>query len=278
MIDPHAISKKLFIESMAKHLPPSGSRLKLWDVGGNAGDVLTSLRQDLMFEAINDFPEEPDVLDSIVVYTAGNVSDAKFLASALTVLRPGGRLIMVNPNREPNKLIVNLLETIGFTRILVEPAIETPQAMGVLIRGEKPHRSASTFARIHVAANADANHQFLATYDGAYVFLLVRQLPNKPIWALADGERVTWDALTIEDKQTEQHIIAFTSLPKAVSLMQPAVMQGTIENVNKVGKFSRETALSWDLPILLNPTLDQFTDSIIAFVPIDPASAEAPDE
>ncbi len=268
---------RLLIEAMAKHLPPSSARLRLYDIGGKAGDVLRELRADLDIVAVAAPPEAWDApdnsVDSIVALGYEGALDDTFLAVALRVLRPGGRLIMVDPDGEPDKAIVQQLEASGHTRILVETAAECPLPLGVLMRGEKPHTTDSTFARIKVAANADADNLTLADFDGAYVYLLVRQTPNKPAWALRDGENIVWHAALADG-----HYVAFTSLPKAVSLMQPAVMQGIVTDVNKVGKFSMKTAQTWDAPVLLNPTLDRLKGRTITFTPIDPATAEAPDE
>ena len=49
-------------------------------------------------------------------------------------------------------------------------------------------------------------------------------------------------------------LLAFSSLPNAVAFMQPAVIAGTIKDVNKVAKFSRATAQDWR--VLINPALD----------------------
>jgi len=149
--------------------------------------------------------------------------------------------------------------------------------LGVLMRGEKPHTTDSTFARIKVAANTDDDNLTLADFDGPYVFLLVKQQPNKPVWTLDEDEQLTWDAVTVHPDR-EQMLVAFTSLPKAVSFMQPAVMQGFVDGVNKVGKFSRETAQTWSLPVTLNPTLESLRGEDVTLVSVDPTTAEAPDE
>ncbi|MEL6152342.1 MAG: hypothetical protein AAFR56_22110, partial [Chloroflexota bacterium] len=198
---------------------------------------------------------------------------AAFLSAVLRVMRPGGRLIMVDSEGDPDRETVRLLEDNGHIRILVQTVDEETALPGVLIRGEKPHTTDSTFARIKVAANTDGDNLTLETYDGAYVFLLVRQSPNKPVWALRDGEVLRWHA-ALADEQ----FIAFSSLPKAVSFMQPAVMQIVVNDISKVGKFSIATAQSWDTPVLLNPTLDDVKAMTVTFTEVDPATAEAPDE
>jgi len=262
-------------EVMAKHLPPSGSRLRLLDVGGRAAPTLTARRDDLDIVTSDTLPAEadPDSIDSITYLGDTSALPATFLADALRVMRPGGRLIMADPDGAPDKAWVGRLEAAGHTRILVEAA----EPGGVLLRGEKPHTTDSTFARVRVAADTDANNLTLETFDGPYVFVLVQQLPNKPVWKLEPGEELRWNAVTADDGTT-QHMVAFTSLPKAVSLMQPAVVQGVVRDVNKVGKFSRQTAADWPYPVLLNPTLDALKPQTIALVPLDPTTAESPDE
>lgn len=272
-------TKRLLIEAMAKHLPPSGSRLRLWDIGGNVGDVLAEMRDDLDITPLAALPNDTpsDAVDSIVALDYPAALDDAFLQAAWHALRPGGRLIMVDSASDPDKALVQALEQNGHTRILVETAAECPMPLGVLMRGEKPHTTDSTFARIKVAANVDADNLTLDAFDGPYVFLLVAQTPNKPVWALKEGETLEWQAVTLHDGG-EQHLLAFTSLPKAISFMQPAVMQGIVTDINKVGKFSRATAQTWNYPVQLNPTLDAVRGREITLVPVDPTTAEAPDE
>ncbi|MEL6149764.1 MAG: hypothetical protein AAFR56_09060 [Chloroflexota bacterium] len=47
MTDLQPGTTRLLIEVMAKHLPPSGSRLMLWDMGGRTDAILRELRSDL---------------------------------------------------------------------------------------------------------------------------------------------------------------------------------------------------------------------------------------
>ncbi len=278
-VTPH--TRRLLIEAMARHLPPSGSALQLWDVGGRTAAVLADLRGDLHITAVDpdtaQWPNVANAADGIVAYDYDIAANRALLTAALKALRPGGRLIAVTTCGEPDKQAVRQLEDAGHTRILVEIALDGPEPMGVLLRGEKPHTTQSTFARIKVAANADQDNLTLDQFDGPYVYLLVRQSPNKPVWALRDDEQTTWQAVTAS-KNGETALVGFTSLPKAVSLMQPAVMQNIIADVNKVGKFSRATALTWDLPLWLNPTLEALKSQQIDTVPVDPNTAEAPDE
>jgi SAM-dependent methyltransferase len=269
-------AKTALITAMAKHLPPSASALNLLDVGGETGTILASLRSDVVVIpaslAANTWQFAPDSMDALTLYDM--LPDAALLAAGLRVLRPGGRLIIVNPASHFDEKYGHQLETAGYTRILVEPALDDS---GVLIRGEKPHTTLDTLARVHIVADRDADATPLSAYNGRFVHLLIQQTPNKPVWKLAPDEKITWHAAAVV-VENETHLLAFTSLPKAVSLMQPAVVQGIIRDVNKVAKFSKATAQTWAMPVLLNPTLDQLRHNPILFVPIDPASAEVSDE
>lgn len=264
-----------FIAVMAKHLPPSASQLHLLDVGAMASKVFTALRADLMIQSVSinaqDWQMTPNTVDAIVAYDRS--LDDDFLAAGLHVMRPGGRLIIVNPAGSVQQTFVTTLETAGYVRILVEPAW---QGQGVLIRGEKPHTATSTHQRVRIAADQDASRLSLETYRGRYVYLLIQQSPNKPVWRLQPHETVHWSAIAIA-YQTPA-LLAFSSLPKAVAFMQPAVMQGFIRDVNKVGKFSLATAHTWSLPVMLNPVLTDVQHHNVTTIAIDPQTAEAPDE
>jgi SAM-dependent methyltransferase len=264
-----------FIVVMAKHLPPSGARLRLLDVAGAAGSVLSTLRGDLdplPVSADGTWSFPPDSADAVVARDVLLSDD--LLSAALAALRPGGRLIIVDAERAPSGALVELLEAAGYTRILVEPALEGGE--GVLLRGEKPHTAANTLERIESVARADAGAGDFAAYTGRYVHLLIRVTPNKPAWALREGETQHWDAVGLLGEPPT--LLAFSSLPKAVEFMQPAVLSGAIRDVNKVGKFSRATAAGWSVGVLLNPSLEALEGHTIALLPIDPGTAETPDE
>ena len=283
--------KRLLIESMAKHLPPSASSLRLLDVRGETGDVLSSVRQDLDVvsapEQSDQWHLEADSFDAVVAYT--NAVNDDFLNAVLVVLRPGGRLIVVDPDQDdPRAEHVSTLDGVGYTRLLVETAAECPLPVGVLMRGEKPHITADTLERVQQVAARDYTgvrdasaselaFADLANFKGRYVHLLVRQTPNKPAWSLAAGETVTWQAAALQTPSGTA-LLAFSSLPQAVAFMQPAVMSGQVKDVNKVGKFSRETAQKWTLPVLLNPSLTLLEGLSVTFMPVDAATAEASDE
>lgn len=260
--------------AMARHLPPSASALRLLDLNSAAGAVLAEGRGDL--EVIPVFgvawSVETDSVDAVAVYDVPLLPE--LLSEALRALRPGGRLIAVEAGGEIGSDRVEMLERAGFTRILVEAALEDDEAAGVLMRGEKPHTTADTHARIQVAAALDRASDF-AAYTGRYVYLLIRQKPNKPVWTMQPGEVVTWEAVAVEQGGAP-NLLAFSSLPKAVAFMQPAVVAGTIKDVNKVAKFRRERLN--DTRALLNPALEQVSATAIVAVPVDPQIAETPDE
>lgn len=253
---------------MRKHLPPSATQLRLLDIGGQAAPAFA--QNDLDIITVNGAAAEwqlaPSAFDAAVACDM-ELTD-ELLAICLDALRPGGRLIVGQSSGQARPEQVALLEAAGYTRVLVEDVL----AGSVLLRGEKPHTEVHTIDRIKQVADRDDR---LATSKGRYVHLLIRQIPNKPVWALRPGEVVAWHAAAIagDDGPT---LLGFSSLPKAVALMQPAVLQGIIRDVNKVGKFSRATARNWSL--LLNPDLATIAEKTILFVPVDPDLAEAPDE
>ncbi|GAB4520141.1 MAG: hypothetical protein OHK0046_29950 [Anaerolineae bacterium] len=269
---------RLMIEAMAKHLPPSTAQLRLLDVNGETGAVLTELRQDVEVQAVPGQGWEnvpPESVDAVVAYDY--VLNDAFLSRAQSALRPGGRLIVVNSRGEVSEAIGQRLEDSGYTRILVETAVECPLPTGVLMRGEKPHTTDDTLARIQQVAGQEANMLDLASYKGRYVHLLVVETPNVPVWRRVEGTVIQWQAaaLTIAG---ETVLLAFSSLPKAVSFMQPAVLANRIQDVNKVGKFSREAAQHWPQRVLLNPELHVLDGATVAFIPVDATTAETPDE
>lgn len=260
---------------MVKHLPPSPSRLRLLDVNGDAGARLSCLRADLDIQPVSGQVSTWDVagkVDAVVAYAY--VINAGFLTAALDRLRAGGRLIVIDPKGYSDKRTVGQrLETAGYVRILVENV----DGGGVLIRGEKRHTHQNTLDRIQSVAGQEIDGAVWATYCGRYVHLLIRQTPNKPVWRMDPDEPIRWQAVTLRRAERE-HLLAFSSLPKAVGFMQPAVVAGQINDINKVGKFSRSTAETWTLPVLLNPEWSLLDGGTAGFVEVDPDTAESPDE
>lgn len=274
---------RLLIEAMAKHLPPSAAQLRLLDVGGLAGAILTERRADLEVIAVPNDPDAwtvaPESADAVVAYD--RALDPPLLRAALGALRPGGRLIVMDSRGAVDEAHVTTLETAGYGRILVEVGAECPLPTGVLMRGEKPHTTADTLARIASVAGSDDDDETGEVvsqaewrgFRGKYLHVPVIQTPNKPVWAMGPGESYAWDALTLDGA-----LLAFSSLPKAVAFMQPSVLAGRALGVNKVAKFSKTAAARWALPVWLNPPPDALEGRDLGSAPLDPADAEASDE
>ncbi len=266
-----------FVAVMAKHLPPSPSRLKLLDIGGRAGPHLADRRADIDLTSVA-APEfdllehEADAFDAVVALDAP--LDEPLLRTALQVLRPGGRFVAVLSHAVVSSAHPRMLRESGFVRILVEPALDE---IGVLLRGEKAHLTSDTAQRIRAVADVDADLLNLETFRGRYLHLLIQQRPNKPIWKLQSADILTWRAVALKS-ESKPIALAFSSLPKAVAFMQPAVLAGFVRDINKVGKFSRAAAQSWGWDLLLNPAVDCLRGATITLLDIDPAAAEAPDE
>lgn len=269
-------NRQVFIEAIAKHLPPSASHVRLLDIGGVAGDVLLSLRPDLDIQVaslnVADWDYEADSIDAVVAYDLLLKED--FLNAVHNVMRDGGRLIVVNPLAQADEYYVDMLENAAYIRILVEAAVA---GAGVLIRGEKAHSTDDTLQRVRVGAERDADILNLENYRGRFVHLLVQQSPNKPVWKLTEGEKIEWQAVAF-DFDGNIRLLAFSSLPKAVNFMQPTVLEGLIVGVNKVGKFRKEQTINLSFPVILNPQIEQIQGRELHFIEIDPDTAESPDE
>ena len=269
--------RRHFVAVMAKHLPPSGSMLRLLDLDGRAGGLLAALRYDLEIRQIsaNEIGGQemaPGAVDAIVAYDL-DLTD-EMLAFARHALRAGGRFIALQPRGTVCQSHLRRLRDHGLTRILIEPALDE---LGVLIRGEQPHSTADTRQRIESVARGDADSLEISRFRGRYLHLLIQQRPNKPVWKLDPGEPISWRAAAIQ-RDSSLALLAFSSLPKAVGFMQPAVLAGVIRDFNKVGKFSLATVQVWDWDIILNPTSDSIYGETLTYIDIDPALAEAPDE
>ncbi len=266
-----------FVAVMAKHLPPSASSLRLLDLDGRSGSMLAQWRADLEIHhtpprhlGLSELPAE--TFDAIVAYDI-ELSSA-LLDSVMDLLRPGGRLIALHSRGIVSDRHPQLLSDKGYVRILVEPALDN---LGVLLRGEKPHATSDTAKRIRSVAQADMDLQDLDHYNGRYLHLLIQQRPNIPVWKLTDSEPISWRAVAVK-RGSQTVLLAFSSLPKAVGFMQPAVLTRLVQEVNKVSKFSRAVANGWNCDVILNPTFESIRDRAITFVEIDHSTAEAPDE
>jgi hypothetical protein len=264
------------IEVMGKHLPPSASSLRLIDVNGEAHDILSSKRKDIdvviVSGDVGTWAVEPSSVDAITAYAY--ILNDPFLQAALDALRPGGRMVVVDPNGAVHQDHVVRLERAGFSRILVEPALET---RGVLIRGEKPHTASVTLDRVQLVAGKDGDLLTLDEMRGRYVHLLIREHPNKPAWARRPDELVTWKAAAVSDNGGLA-VLGFSSLPRAVGFMQAAILANKIQDVNRVAKFSKTSVSNWPYQLLINPVLDRLEGDEIVWIDVDPTTAEAPDE
>lgn len=269
--------RRHFVAVMAKHLPPSSSTLRLLDLDGHSSRLLAQSRKDLQ---VCHIPASElaargvatAAFDAVLAYDLS--LSASLLKSCLRTLREGGRLIALQPRGAASESHWRRLQDQGYVRVLVEPALDE---LGLLIRGEKPHAAADSMARIQSVARADDDALDLAHFSGRYIHLLIQRHPNKPVWKLAPGEKIAWRAAAIR-RHLASVLLGFSSLPKAVSFMQPAVLAGFITDINKVGKFSVEQARALEWDIVLNPALDSLRGQTLSFIDVDPALAEAPDE
>ncbi|MCU0481461.1 MAG: class I SAM-dependent methyltransferase [Anaerolineae bacterium] len=263
------------IEALMKHLPPSASQLHLLDVNGLAGEWMTQLRPDVTIITVSgdthhwNFSENS--FDAVVAVEY--ILNDPFLGAVLPILRHGGRLIIANSRASMDVAHYGTrLEDAGYVRILIEDILLQP-TKGVLMRGEKAHITADTHERIQEVASHEAELIPIADYKGRFVHLLIRQTPNKPPWRMDADEPIHWDAVTINGA-----LLAFSSLPKAVSFMQPSVLMNKFHTVNKVAKFKRDVVMNWALPIILNPTIEIWDGGEMRFSPVNPIDAETPDE
>lgn len=257
---------------LARHLPPSGATLRLLDLSGTVGGPLAALRPD-----VQPLASALALADCDAAAGIGPLPPDDRLTQALASLRPGGRLIWLIPDAaaDPDRLIAvgQHLERLGFVRILVEAA----EGGGLLMRGERAHTAASTAARIAIGAARDSAVDDLAGYRGRYLFLLIRQTPNKPPWRIEPGERIDWQAAAVVI-DGEPALLAFSSLPQAVAFMQPAVMNGWIRDIHRIAKFPRAAHADWGHPLRLNPPLDILSGRELRLIAVDPAAAITGDE
>ena len=143
---------------------------------------------------------------------------------------------------------------------------------GALMRGEKPHTEAHPVDRVKQVAAQDTPIR-----TARYLHLLIHQTPHKPAWRLTADDKVEWQAVAVVGDD-EFVLLTFSSLPKAVEFMQPAVMAGHIANVNKIAKFKWDVVNQWSYPTILNPSDEIFDTQAIAMLEIDRTAAEAADE
>lgn len=265
-----------YIVPMAKQLPPSSSRLKMLDIGATTFGLVAAQRDDIhpviASLRLSDWDYPNDAFDAVVGCDINTTPD--MLAAILRVLRPGGRFVCVLPAATVDEIFVKRLEDNGFTRILVESVIDHS---GVLMRGEKPHTTTDTLERVESVAQSDAQQLDVAQYRGRYIYLLIKQQPNVPRWKLRESDNLTWHAVAVEQEPAPV-LLGFSSLPRAVSFMQAAVLAGTVSDVNQMPRFKPQTVSEWQRDIIINPEPEYLNGRSIVDVPVDPDDAEEPEE
>lgn len=269
-------SMRLFGLAAMKHLPPSAPPLRLIDWSDGALAETPYWRADVRVERCHaDADLLPNSADAIIALDQALNSDA--LAAGLRALRPGGRLIAIDPMGRLDSSYLARLEAAGYTRILVEAALDdlalADEPIGVLMRGEKPHQTDDTLARVQIASERDSETDTAASRS-PFIYLLIIQTPNRPVWARGEDEPIRWQAVSADGAA-----LAFSSLPSAVAFMQRAVLSGQVVGVNKIAKFRKDAfAHIWTSSLRLNPNLGWLDGRTITLIDIDPAFAEAPEE
>ncbi|MBL8045837.1 MAG: hypothetical protein JNL09_04810 [Anaerolineales bacterium] len=236
----------------AKHLPPSAGLPRVL--------VLDEASQRELPVEIESMPEGAEA-DAVVGCVPPHNLEQWFGR-----LRPGGRIILAHA--APAEELLAALTAAGFVHCLVEPL-----ANGLtLYRGERPPLNSSTERLNSLISNSQTISPFL--------FLLVHQTPNKPVWKLTPDEMLAWRAACVRNPFTEQPtLLAFSSLVKAVAFMQKAVLAQWLVGINKVGKFPSQAVQTWPAPIILNPEFEAVRAwAIETPVNIDPHTAITGDE
>ncbi|MBL8056065.1 MAG: hypothetical protein JNK29_05170 [Anaerolineales bacterium] len=244
--------------SFGPHLPPSAGRPRVLALDQAAAAALPPEAEISRDPAAGPF-------DAV----AGYASPAE-LERWLACLRPGGRLILIDPQPAADEPAYGAaLEAAGFIHCLAE----TLAAGGRLYRGERPPAAGSTLERLHAVSGAAAEHL-------PFLFLLIQQTPNKPAWRREPGDRLRWQAASVLDPAGGgPALLTFSALVKAVAFLQPAVLAGFLTGVNKVGKVPAAAAAGWPWPRVLNPAFADWRGAARGpWLDVDPAAALAGDE
>lgn len=266
---------------LLRHLPPSGSVVRLLYVGAPAqAESVVAARPDLavsVYDPRGDVPFQPEAesFDALLVQGALLAEHEAFLRAALSALRLGGRLIMLDAaadapespsvwqsevaQRVTLAQMVEVLERIGYVRVLTERLLD---GHAVLSRGERDYTHLSTSERVQRTAARDVTPDGSLTpidaaslaeaVRGNFIFVLARQDSRRPAW---EAPAQTWQALTLVESE-QVCLPVFSALPKAVAFMQAAIKAGVLLGVNKIGKFDKRVAQAWQIAFLLNPLFD----------------------
>ena len=248
------------IHTLGDHLPPSAATPRVLALDATAAERLFERAAVTLADLSvhGQLPYADAAFDAVAAY---DPALGRWINEIRRVLRPGGRLLLMAVAR-PDRAVGWRAGLVAGGWIHVYSTDDLGE--GVLVRGERPPEVSDTVARIAaVAARDEGVHGVRltpATDDlsavGRYVFLLVVQTPNKPVWQLAEGEMPEWRAVRVADGSKRAVVLAFGSLVKAVQFMQVAVLAGWLDGVNKVAKFPPEVARGWDFDLWVGPSLD----------------------
>lgn len=254
-----------------KHLPPSASIPNIQACDERSHRWGLALEQQGHITLADDRPS-----DGVL---ASEISSATEAASRL---RPNGRAIFLVPHTADvsPEAVAQTLTAAGLVRILAEVVLNDAY---LLARGERPTEHFRTTDRIaaiaQTAPNAiDAVAITAAAQQYRSLHVLVRQDPPARGWNEAQPN-LTWHAFTVREAQTDRvALLAFTALVKAVAFLQPAVIAGAIQTVNKLPRYEMDQFLKWNLPLIVNPTFevlheDQRFDFQSPPLEIDPSRA-----
>ncbi len=251
---------------LARHLPPSADLPRVLALDTDAAGELKAA-------AHVTGPDQAQGAGGPYDAIAGSLPpEPEALGRLWRQLRPGGRVILTAAAGEPQALLQALVAA-GFIHCLIEPA-----GARTLYRGERPPAGSSLERqkRLAGAGLSEAVQPEAAQRETPqrgiseaalprYLFLLITQTPNKPVWKLQPGDAVEWHAATLLDADGRPRLAAFSSLPKAVAFMQNAILARMLSGVNKVGKFPASAAQAWPVPLLLNPDFEA-----VAGAPVGP--------
>ena len=112
------------------------------------------------------------------------------------------------------------------------------------------------------------------------MYLIIPQTTNKPLAKLRRGEAHTWYGAGILNNRDERHeeiLLVFSNLTRAVEFMQPAIVDGYMQEVNQIAKFAWDTVRGWPMPVILNPSDEILRTNAVVWMAIDPSKAETPD-